>query len=425
MRKFWDWYALMYDSLRHLLPYQELMKQTIEALNIKEDTIRILDAGCGTGNVALALQEARVQHIRWEGIDFSEAMVARAEAKLRLTPWASVKKKNLNEPLPYSHASFDRVVCLNALYALSDPRAILKEFSRVLTFGGILVLANPRKNPSIKNVISAHLASIRHLRGRRKYALLMRTFATLPLLSLIVLLNQVVIKRMAARGTYHFFDREELIALLENSGFRILQEEFLYGKTAVFLVATKILSVRDQLDNLMTVEIAHARQDFTALYRLRYDVYCEEMRSLNQGAYPHKEEKDKYDAYAVHFFLRSNGVVIGTLRLIKDTPRGFLMEETFSLPAAIDRVKTVEHSRGIIRKDFRDRGIYSALLEAAYTWQREHGYTTCIGAPNVDKLSSILLKIGWEVIGEPVPYHNITAIPMMLNLEDIKFAGNL
>lgn len=419
MRKFWDWYALIYDSLRHLLPYQELLGQTVKALNIKEDNMRILDAGCGTGNVALALKKVSLPHIRWEGIDFSEAMVARAKAKLRLTPWASVKKGNLNEPLPYSHASFDRIVCLNALYAVSDPRAILKEFSRVLTFGGILVLANPRKNPSIKDVISSHCTSIQGITGRRKYALLMKTFAILPSLSLVALLNRIVIKRMATRGAYHFFDMEEIVTLLENSGFRILQKKFLYGNTAVFLVATKCLYFRDKLDEKISCEIAHAQKDLDSIHRLRYLTYCEEMRSLNLKDYPEQKEWDKYDPYSIHIIARLNKEIIGILRLIKNTPTGFLMEEKFRLPSWINKSKTVEHSRGIIRKEYRDKGIYSLMLQAAYEWQKDHGYTICIGAPRVDKLSSILLKIGWEVMGKETKYHEVIVVPMFYQIKDI------
>lgn len=163
-----------------------------------------------------------------------------------------------------------------------------------------------------------------------------------------------------------------------------------------------------------TAEISFAETpaDLEAAFRLRYEVYCLETHSLDPADYPNGEEKDRFDPLARHIIAKVSGAVIATMRLIPDSSLGFLMEETFVLPRWIDRARTMEHSREITRPDYRKLGI-AALLEAfACAWQKEHGYLTCIGAADLDRMLPILLKRGWGVIGAPRTYHNLKAIPV-------------
>lgn len=417
MRKFWNWYALIYDSLRHLLPYQELLKQTIEALNIKEDNVRILDAGCGTGNLTLALAKSVPHRIFLDGIDASPAMLKRAEKKSKKLPWAHYQERDLDQSVPYSNEAYDSIVSLNVMYAAQNHEKILQEFWRILKFGGLIILVNPLKSLKISDVLKAHLRMMYTAGHRQMVISFIKTLFILPQLFMVILLNLIFIKKQASYGAYHFFNDAELENLLTRSGFRTLRKEFAYGNTAVFIVATKVFSYTDKTHGFFTVELAHRAQDLAALYRLRYDVYCEEMSSLETGNYPTKEEKDAYDQFSVHFILCKNREVIGTLRLIRQTPSGFLMEEAFPLPKGLDRAKVLEASRLIIRKDFRGKRLLRVLFDAGLAWSREHGYTHWCSTPQVGLLP-ILEEAGWnmEKLGPPTSYHNVRVIPVLRSL---------
>lgn len=413
---FWDYYALFYDSLRGLLPYQELLSRTIKELCIeKEKSIRILDAGCGTGNLAGVIFASQRDRVVLYGIDGSSAMLQRAKHKsLRCDGKIYHARGDLNEQLPYVDSSFDCTVSLNVLYALQDPQRVLQEFWRVMKFGGLLVLANPRVKPKMRDVILAHIRMAVRLDWSKGLSLFVKNLFSFPLFLFTLVLNFLIIKRRAAKNQYHFFNAESLEVLLKNAGFRILNSELAYGNTDIFIVATKILSHTNEQGDLLTAEVAHSKEDFVRIYRLRYNVYCEEMGSLDPRDYPDKLERDRYDPFAVHFLLRKDDEIIGILRLIPETPWGFLMEEAFLLPSNLDRARILEASRLVLQKSVRGYDFSRLLDEAAELWSLEHGYTMWCLTMQIHLFSKRKAR-GWNIkkLGGVARYHNTEIIPVL------------
>jgi N-acyl amino acid synthase of PEP-CTERM/exosortase system len=102
------------------------------------------------------------------------------------------------------------------------------------------------------------------------------------------------------------------------------------------------------------------------VYRLRFQVYCEECQFIKEEEYPDDREQDKYDQYALHFVVEDNFEVIGTMRLILDSSEGFPLEERCGNELQFDKTsvprdKIAEISRLVISKDYRrrkDDGLY-------------------------------------------------------------------
>jgi N-acyl amino acid synthase of PEP-CTERM/exosortase system len=159
--------------------------------------------------------------------------------------------------------------------------------------------------------------------------------------------------------------------------------------------------------------LAESRDLLEQMHRLRYETYTTEVKSFDKDDFKDGLEIDAYDAQSVHIVALDRGTVVGTLRLVKDGPHGFVMETAFALPGHIDRTRVVEHSRGIVRKEYRDRHVYTKMLDYAYAWQRRNGYPICLGAPNIEKLHAILRGLGWQDIGEAKEYHNSIVVPMI------------
>jgi len=93
---------------------------------------RVLEVGCGTGHW-LARLEAKGFEVT--GLDASAEMLARARSRqLR-----GRLEHGRAEQLPFAAASFDRIVCINALHHFSDAATFFAEARRVVAPGGGLL----------------------------------------------------------------------------------------------------------------------------------------------------------------------------------------------------------------------------------------------------------------------------------------------
>ncbi|MFF7476432.1 methyltransferase domain-containing protein [Streptomyces sp. NPDC008092] len=95
----------------------------------------VLDAGCGTGSLALLAAE---QGHRVTGVDSSPAMVARARAKLAGRD-AVFLLGDAAAP-PVGDQLFDTVLVRHVLWALQDPARVLRHWRGLLRPGGRFVL---------------------------------------------------------------------------------------------------------------------------------------------------------------------------------------------------------------------------------------------------------------------------------------------
>jgi demethylmenaquinone methyltransferase/2-methoxy-6-polyprenyl-1,4-benzoquinol methylase len=94
---------------------------------------RVLDACCGTGDLALA---AEAEGGRVTGLDFSSRMLERARRKSAVIEWV---QGDLLE-LPFGDASFDVVTVGFGVRHAEDLDAALRELRRVLRPGGRLAV---------------------------------------------------------------------------------------------------------------------------------------------------------------------------------------------------------------------------------------------------------------------------------------------
>ena len=102
---------------------------------------RVLDACCGTGDLAVAARKAGAAEV--VGLDFSERMLERARRKDASIEWV---RGDLLE-LPFEDASFDAATVGFGVRNVADLERSLAELRRVLRPGGrvgILEITRPR-----------------------------------------------------------------------------------------------------------------------------------------------------------------------------------------------------------------------------------------------------------------------------------------
>jgi SAM-dependent methyltransferase len=100
---------------------------------------RVLDLGCGTGELARALATAGLQVT---GCDVSPQMLLRAARdRGRCAGWVRLEPDW--RTLPFASAAFDVVVAASVLEYVTEPAAVLRECARVLHPGGVVLYTVP------------------------------------------------------------------------------------------------------------------------------------------------------------------------------------------------------------------------------------------------------------------------------------------
>jgi demethylmenaquinone methyltransferase/2-methoxy-6-polyprenyl-1,4-benzoquinol methylase len=132
VRSMFDRIAPVYDVMNRAMTMGLDRKwRRLTAETVVRPGDRVLDACCGTGDLALA--DARAGG-RVTGVDFSEEMLARAERKAPEFQWVQADAA----ALPFEDESFEVVTVGFGIRNLADLEAGLAELARVLVPGGRL-----------------------------------------------------------------------------------------------------------------------------------------------------------------------------------------------------------------------------------------------------------------------------------------------
>ena len=141
VRTMFDRIAPVYDAMnRTMTAGLDRRWRRITAEAVVQPGDKVLDACCGTGDLAIAATRAGG---RVTGLDFSERMLERARRKAPELEWVSGDVL----ALPFGDASFDSATVGFGVRNVEDLERALRELRRVLRAGGrlgILEITRPR-----------------------------------------------------------------------------------------------------------------------------------------------------------------------------------------------------------------------------------------------------------------------------------------
>ncbi|WP_128382255.1 class I SAM-dependent methyltransferase [Streptomyces cavernae] len=155
-----DFLTPLYDVAHHVFGLHPIHQRMITLAELR-DGHRVLDVGCGTGNLLRATGQ-RHRNVDLFGLDPDPKALARAGRKARRAGLTVRLDRGFAQELPYGDGSFDRVFSSLMLHHLDSTSkdALLAEVRRVLRPDGLLVLADA--------VLGEHGHDHWHGRGRRQ-----------------------------------------------------------------------------------------------------------------------------------------------------------------------------------------------------------------------------------------------------------------
>ncbi|HTI71082.1 MAG TPA: class I SAM-dependent methyltransferase [Candidatus Limnocylindria bacterium] len=101
--------------------------------------MRVLDAACGTGNLAVL---AAQRGCGVSGLDIAANLIVQARSRAQKEGLGIEFTEGDAEEMPYPSASFDAVVSMYGVMFAPRPERVVSELCRVVKPGGIIALAN-------------------------------------------------------------------------------------------------------------------------------------------------------------------------------------------------------------------------------------------------------------------------------------------
>ena len=138
MFNIWNFWADKYDKLwvqkYSLKPTRNYIVKALSKY-IKNDGIKVLDLGCGTGELIFELTN-KFNNLEVTGIDFSEKMI---EISKKRNPSAKHLKMDASE-LNVLDTKYDIIVCTHSLPYYKEPKNVFKHLNNLLSDEGKLLI---------------------------------------------------------------------------------------------------------------------------------------------------------------------------------------------------------------------------------------------------------------------------------------------
>lgn len=206
-KSIWDDFAKSYDQvLKNWSLYQTLRDGAIYHL---KNAKLVLEQGCGTGIIAIALAESGKEVF---GIDNNASMlkVARKNTQEDIADRLHIQEGDaLN--LDFEDKSFDGVISNNVIFYIKNPIRLVQEAYRVLKPGGRFIIAGPKPDyvnkPYRMNDLVEHIIS--EFKNKRIYDSLKNDLDSFLDCSV----------RLQNDGVYNTYEIDEMISLLKSVGF--------------------------------------------------------------------------------------------------------------------------------------------------------------------------------------------------------------
>lgn len=223
-------YSVVYDYIfERFSPYQQLQAEVcglvaagVLAARDRRD-VRVLDVGCGPGNLACLLAETG---FTVTGLDTYGALVEVAKEKRRAKHLSNLafRHADLAHGNTFREGTFDQVVNIHSLYVHPAPDELLKAVYRVLKPGGSAVFVNHTRQ-------LGRWATVREIKQREGLGAALR--------ALLWVLPNSIFEAVRMPIGPHYWDEDAFSTHLRSAGFAVLEMRRTFLNGASLLVWAK------------------------------------------------------------------------------------------------------------------------------------------------------------------------------------------
>ena len=213
--------------------------KAVEKINSTKNNVRVLDAGCGTGNTSISLA-AQFKDIEFLGLDNSSSSLDEAKFNAQKKGLTNLKFRrwNLLKRMP-SKSKYDIVLCLGVLHHTGNMEKVLINLNKILEDSGVMFLWIYGKHGRYRHSLNMRLLKmLLELKPEPENRIdLAMEFATkteqgLPLIDLIGKMKTDEMQMNAFKSPVWIADQflnpyetlidmEELLRLTSRAGFKI------------------------------------------------------------------------------------------------------------------------------------------------------------------------------------------------------------
>ena len=137
-KKFFNIIAPFYDKGLLGKFLFNIIYRTTDEIKIKKNS-RVLDAGCGTGNLLYILERKNL-NLKLYGIDSSEKMLKIARKKAMTADIRNISVMNLDKKFKKNY--FDYIFSVDAFHHFPNREIVMKSFHRILKHNGKLIITD-------------------------------------------------------------------------------------------------------------------------------------------------------------------------------------------------------------------------------------------------------------------------------------------
>jgi len=136
------WHRAYIQNAYHELE-QGITRKQVTTLNIKATDRKVLDVGCGPGNLLVVLSADNPQLLVGVDVDASFLMFGRSKIQKTIEPHSTVPTliRASLPTLPFADETFDLVTCFLVMPHVPDDKVALTELARILKPGGTLAVS--------------------------------------------------------------------------------------------------------------------------------------------------------------------------------------------------------------------------------------------------------------------------------------------